>query len=339
MGIELKLLDADTWDQFIAEYPQALLFHTSRWLDLLARVYALRWHRLGLYAAGRLVGLLPLQTRWLGPYRLAGAPLMRVIASTPFMGMLAEPKHLPAALAALEPVLRRWRIDHIELAFPTLLTDLQAITELGYSVEVRETITVPLAERDAAQIWGSLSSPCRRAVRKAQAEGVTVIEVENEDFIPDYYQMCREVYREAGRSPHLSEQFYAEAWAAFSGQRGIKALLAKRAEETIAGAIFLLYGGSIYYLSGASRTAGLSSRPNNLIQWQIIQWALAHHYQWYDLGGAEMPGIARFKLGLGGRRQPFTRLHRSNTTGARVGRVVYERLIRGWRRLNWWLGL
>ena len=73
------------WNRFVssASQPPPLLFHTSDWLTMLAKVYDIEWLPLGLWSDRRLIGLLPLQTRSLGPFRLAGSPLMLVVASTP----------------------------------------------------------------------------------------------------------------------------------------------------------------------------------------------------------------------------------------------------------------
>ena len=258
---------------------------------------------------------------------------MQVIASTPFMGPLVKPAHLPLTLQALDKVLRDWKVDHIEIAFPTLLDDIAPELRLGYSVEACKALVVHLAGRTADQIWHSLSSSCRRAVRKAEAARVEVVEAQDMHFLDEYYEMCKQVYRGSGRPPHLSKKFYAAAWQTLAWRGRIKALLAVHADEVLAGGIFLLYSKTAYYLSGASHPQSRQLRPNNLLQWRFIEWAAGQGYGLYDMGGAVVPGITRFKLSFGGEFLPYTRVYRANSALARLGRVVYRHAIPLWRRL------
>jgi hypothetical protein len=322
------------WDRWIGGCPDALLFHTSDWLRMLAGLYGMTWRPLGVWHGGELVGLFPLLLRRLGPFRLAGSPLMQAIASTPFMGPVVPPSHGLAALAALDPVLHDWKVDHIEIALPSMIEDACAAMHLGYTVETCQTVVLDLAERTPEQLWGGLSSACRRAVRKAEANDVQVATAQDPSFLYEYWDMCQEVYRGSGRPPHLGRAFYESAWQALAAKGLLRVLLAARRGEVLAGAIFLLYRERAYYLSGASHAAGLAWRPNNLIQWRFIQWAATNGYQFYDLGGATVPSITRFKQSLGAQLQPFTRLHRAQSAWARWGREAYVVIIPVVRRLQ-----
>jgi hypothetical protein len=301
-------------------------------LRLLAQVYELTWYPLGVWHDDALLGIFPLLSRRLGPFHLAGSPLMQVIASTPFLGPVVAPQQLPATLAALNDLLYNWKIDHVEIGFPMLLADVTPTVQLGYATETCQTVVVPLAERTGNQLWCGLSSACQRAVRKAEASGVDVVEAQDIRTLDEYYCMCEEVYRDAGRPPHLSRQFYLAAWQALMNQGNMKVLFAEYAGVTVAGAIFLLYRDTAYYLSGASHDQSLHLRPNNLIQWHFMRWAAAQGYRWYDLGGATVPGITRFKLSFGGKLVYYTRMYRTTSTVARIGRIVYQHAIPLWRR-------
>jgi hypothetical protein len=334
--VDLKPVTRTVWDGFVAGCPDALLFHTSDWLELLAQAYDVQWHPLGVWSGDQLLGTFPLLTRKLGPFRLAGSPLMQAIASTPFMGPLVTPAQVPPTLMALDNILHGWKVDHVEIAFPALLEDAAAAVELGYSTEVCRAVVIHLAGRTLDQVWHSLSGSCRRAVRKAESSGVEVVTARDKGFLDEYYCMCEEVYRGSGRRPHLAKEFYAAAWDALAGQGKIQVLLAMHAGKAIAGGVFLLYQDTVYYMSGASHDRGLELRPNNLIQWRFIEWAAAQGYRVYDMGGAVVPGITRFKLSFGGQFYPYTRLYRANSMRARLGRMAYQKLIPLRRRLQAW---
>lgn len=330
--LTLQPIPQAVWDAFVATAPQALLYHTTAWLTLLHTVYGVDCQQLGIWCNDTLVGVLPLLSRRLGPFRLAGSPLMQSIACTPHLGPVVAAPYLPATLAALEPVAANLGFDHIELSLPFCWSDATEAEELGYTVETEETVVIELAGRTTAQLWQGLSSAARRAVHKAEASGLTVVEATTAQALDEYYMMCQEVYRPAGRPPHLSNTFYHAAWVALAELGHLKVWLVQAADQVVAGAVFLLYRDTAVYLSGASYDRWLALRPNNLLQWRFITWAALQGYRWYDLGGVAVPGITRFKLSLGGECRPYTRLYRANSLLAHIGRQLYQQAIPLWRR-------
>lgn len=330
--VTLKPVSQAAWDQFVAATPQALLYHTTNWLTLLRSVYGVDYQQLGIWDNDNMVGIFPLLTRRLGPFRLAGSPLMQNIACTPQLGPAVVDGYLPATLVALDTVLTELAIAHIEISLPFYLLDRAMAEEIGYQVETEQTVIMELAGRTTGQLWQGLSGAARRAVHKAEENGLVVVEAETDCDLDEYYRMCQEVYRTAGRPPHLSNAFYHAAWQMFANQGQLKLWFVYVGSQRIAGAIFLLYRDTAVYLSGASYDRWLPLRPNNLLQWRFIEWAAAHGYQWYDLGGVAVPGITRFKLSLGAHCRPYTRLYRANSLLARVGRQLYQQAIPLWRR-------
>jgi hypothetical protein len=323
MGLSLAPVTIPEWDRFVSHHDQALLFHTSTWLNLLAEVYGCLWLPLGIWINDLLVGIIPLQKRRLGPFRLVGSPLMQVIASTPSLGPIVSSDFLPNVLPILNDYLRREQIDHIEIGFADEV-DASPFLSLGYTAETCEKVILSMAGRTQAKLWEGLSSSCRRAVRKAKASSLSVIEPQDGDFLPAYYRLCQEVYRSSGRPPHLDFNFYTTLWEYLAFSDYLKVLLVVLDDAIVAGAFFLVHNHTAFYLSGASDPAALPFRPNNLLQWHFIEWALAQGCKNYDLGGAVVPGITRFKLGFGGSCQPYSRFYRTNSHLAGLGRAVYK---------------
>ncbi len=333
-SVRLKLIARAAWNNYVNASPSVSIFHSTSWLDLLEQVYRLAWQPLGVWEGSQLVGIFPLQTRRLGPFYLAGSPLMHVIGSTPHLGPVIEEGLLPSFLKALDVLIGEARVDHIEIALPWHLAEDEVVQSLGYKVETCQSVIVPLFGWSPVQLWNGLSSACRRAVRKAQASGVRVAEADGAAFIDEYVRMSHDVYRHSGRPPHLSGDFYTAAWKALAPTGQLKALLAMQGDKILAGALFLLNRGTCYYLSGASYQSSLPMRPNNLLQWHFMTWAAAQGYWTYDMGGAAVSGITRFKLSFGGSLFSYSRLYRANSLLATAGRQAYARLLPLWRRLQ-----
>ena len=76
-------------------------------------------------------------------------------------------------------------------------------------------------------------------------------------------------------------------------------------DRLIAGAILLAFGDTVYYLHGAMDRDYKSWMAPYLMHWEIIKWAKANGFHYYDFWGIDpgrWPGVTRFKLGFGGRQ-------------------------------------
>lgn len=79
--------------------------------------------------------------------------------------------------------------------------------------------------------------------------------------------------------------------------------LAKYADEPIAGIIIHLHGRTATYYVGCTSPAGRNFRAHHLLLWHAIERLKEKGIQSFDLGGIDTekaPGVARFKLGMGG---------------------------------------
>lgn len=83
-------------------------------------------------------------------------------------------------------------------------------------------------------------------------------------------------------------------------------LRAMMAGEMVSGALFVRHGASATYLVGWTGAEGRRQGGGQLVLWSGALMLKRAGLRWLDLGGidAAQPGIARFKLGLGG--SPYT---------------------------------
>ena len=86
-------------------------------------------------------------------------------------------------------------------------------------------------------------------------------------------------------------------------REAVVALTARRNDDLVAGVIFIRHGAAATYLASWTSDAGRAGQAHNLLLWRGIETLKAGGTEWLDLGGVNsesQPGIARFKLGLGG---------------------------------------
>ena len=75
--------------------------------------------------------------------------------------------------------------------------------------------------------------------------------------------------------------------------------------EPVAGVYLAFHGSAATYLLGWSGNQGRRSRASHYLLWHSIEYLKQLGLLGFDLGGIDAsanPGIARFKLGIGGER-------------------------------------
>ena len=133
----------------------------------------------------------------------------------------------------------------------------------------------------------------RRQIRKAEKDGVTIVEATTAQEVHDYYVLLRQLYRHKVRRPLFAEDFFQRFVA---DKRGV--LLLAKLNETVIGGILcpVLEGKVIYewYVVGPA-----------MVTWAAMDYANKHHIPMFDLMGAGKPsepyGVRAFKQQFGAR--------------------------------------
>lgn len=154
--------------------------------------------------------------------------------------------------------------------------------------------------QDSAALLAGLHGKWRAALRRAEREDLTVVE----DARQRQWQaalMLYESFRRKKRFVGLGADFLA-AFAAADPKAALS-LTARQGATPVAGVILLRHGASATYTASWTGDEGRAVQAHNLLLWRAIETLKAGGTQWLDLGGLNtesQPGLARFKLGLGG---------------------------------------
>jgi CelD/BcsL family acetyltransferase involved in cellulose biosynthesis len=269
------------------------LFHQAAWLMAQAAAHRLELRRFGFFRDGRLIGLVPLFVRSIGPLRVAASPF--VLEDSPYCGIAIDVLEASYALDALLRTCRKSRIHFIRLVqSETIASSAIAKARCVERQTHRLALTVSKEE-----LWKGLEGRCRTAVRKAEKSGVEVTLEEGSDWITPFYAMLRDLYVAQGLGTPNPVQFYYEIWSEYANL-GLLAVMARLDGKLIAGALVGIDAARAYYLSGASDPAFNPLAPNNLIQWRIIEALHARGVPAYDFVGSDIPRLAKFKASFGG---------------------------------------
>lgn len=313
------------WDVFVRTRQDATVFHTSAWCRVLTDTYGYRpAYVVSRDEAGAITGGVPLMLvdSWLTSRRLVGLPFSDVCH--PLLPTEGAEELLIAAREQAEPL----KAASVELRGPSHA----AMPEVGFS---NGTVFYQhIIELDAA-MDSRVQSSARRAIRKAQNEGVTVRESVTEKDMRRFYELMLLTRRKHGLLPQPWRFFQNIQRHLMENEMG-RLLLAEHGGKVIAGDLLLRFGDQLVYKFNASDPRNLSVRPNNLLLWQAMQLGREQGCRTLDLGRCEEDneGLRRFKLLWGSREEQLPYYHypegegSSSLLASRAARTALQLFVR-----------
>jgi predicted N-acyltransferase len=287
------------------------VFKELWWWDTVSRAAGIPYDLVAISHGGDDVAVMPLFRHSLPLVRRLGAPLRGTFTSC--VGLRPLGARIGDQAACLQAVVRHAR------------TGLRANwMEFGYSVaeepvalqvhggtmwrrEVKRTIVAGVAQTEQ-NAWSMLEGRARNAIRKAEREGVRVIRLAGEEEDVDrFHAMLTATFAKSATVPPHSKRFYAALLRELLAGEHALFLAAERDGERLAFGIFPFNAYEMQYLSGTSSPAGNALGANSLIQWEAIRFAVGRGIRRYDLGGAGIASIDKFKTSFGGRPEIYTR--------------------------------
>lgn len=158
-------------------------------------------------------------------------------------------------------------------------------------------------------MWKKMESRARNMVRKAIKLGVKVERLKGTpQEISEFYQMLQSTFAKSGVVPPHPKSFYQALANILIPEKKLLFLTAKFEEKTAAFGFFPFDHKEIHYLSGASLPDFNKVAPNNIIQWEVIKFAVEENILFYDLGGIGISGIDKFKSSFGGEVKSYKKL-------------------------------
>lgn len=308
--IDVELLDQhnpEIWDSIVADSKQGTVFHSVDWLELSLSSVNLSFPNSALHlnqrmfvltAEGEPVGAFAgLEYSFLG-LKVLVSPSPRTF--TPYGGLVVRERRQNLYSLLMKSLLKEYPIIMSTDPPITPATELPQQYIMKYTFVLDLTMPVDI-------LWSRIRKGTRRHVKKAENDGVSVLEASDENHIRSYHDLLRETHERKDISGLLPLSFYVDVFRKLGGNR-VKLLLAVYKDDPVAGAFLLYDSKRFYYWSGASTETGLSLGANSMIQWKAILWGKDRGLLEYDMVGANIPSVAFFKAAFGGE---LRRYHRS----------------------------
>jgi len=146
-------------------------------------------------------------------------------------------------------------------------------------------------------LWTQIDGSARRAIRKARARGVTVRRARERADVRSFFELHRKVRKYKYRLLPQPYRFFDAIWEHLL-EPGHGVLLLAEYEGAVIGAIlYLKWGRTLYYKFNASDTDQLDVRPNDLLIWEGIAYAMQEGLELLDFGLSDwdQEGLLRYK--------------------------------------------
>jgi hypothetical protein len=161
---------------------------------------------------------------------------------------------------------------------------LDTLSTYGYRCRQEEGVVMLDLTKGPDELFKKFANTRRTDIRNAIKRGLEVGIADTRDEFRAYYDIYADWCRRKGIAP-TSFELVEEALRLPSR----RLFVARYEGKIIAATIIRLYPRAmIEYAANNSLVESLKLRPNDLLQWRIVEWACAEGYKRYSLGGAHL---------------------------------------------------
>lgn len=155
---------------------------------------------------------------------------------------------------------------------------------------------------DENDILRRMSGQWRNMIRRSAREKISLRVSHGGQDLETLLQRC-DAERKSKRYRGPSGRFMKLVTEGAGRRKDILAISAYRKRDLLAGVLMIRHGTSATYYASWTGDEGRAARAHNALIWRGIQTLRQDGVRWLDVGGIDTttaPGVARFKLGLGG---------------------------------------
>ena len=283
-------LTRERWDAYVNAHPDATAYHGWRWRTVFEDAFGHDTVYLAAIDGGHVAGVLPLaifRSHLFGRYAV----------SLPFVnygGLCATtPEASDALLQHAAALARERRLAHVELRH--VARQCPHLSAREHKVGMRMALAA-----DATQAWDGLDRKVRNQVRKAEKSALTARNG-GVELLDAFYQVFSRNMRDLG-TPVYSIDFFRAVLETFPDETRV--FLVERGGLPVAAGITVRHRSTLEIPWASSLREYRAECPNNLLYWQILQFAIASGATTLDFGrSTPEEGTFQFKKQWGA--EPF----------------------------------
>lgn len=152
-------------------------------------------------------------------------------------------------------------------------------------------------QRDEDDLWMGLHGSARRAVKKAQRDGVMVRTARHKDDLRAFFELHLGVRKYKYQLLAQPYRFFEHIWDHFLADGKGALMLADYEGKVIGGVMYLEWQDKLFYKFNASNPEYISLRPNDLIVWEGMKYGRSQGYEYLDFGVSDwdQEGLLQYK--------------------------------------------
>ncbi len=302
MTVEITCFDqgeSDTWNEYVEESVHGTTFHRHEALDLFARQSDTSLYTLVGYKGQEPVGILPLFSSTRGPFRsVRSPPELEVFTLGPALLNLEklsqrkrERRHRGFVDGCLDWVEAELAPDYVDIRTVAGYRDVRPFAWRGYDVSPTYTYHVDLTSPREAILEG-FSSDARRNVRNVDKTRYEV-DVGGINGVRTIVEQIEDRHNEQERAYPLDSTFVARLYEELPDDRMRAYTLT--VDGNVAGGIVTIESDDVIRRWQGGATPDVDLPVNDLLDWHVMTDAKERGREWYDLVGANLPHLCRYK--------------------------------------------
>ena len=291
MSIKIQIAensDAKKWDDAVLTSPHSTIYHTFAWLKIAEKQSQTRLYPLMVYNEKEFVAIYPFFIKIYGVIKMgfSPAPNTNILYLGPaFLGydQLKQNKKEALYFNVLKAVdaflYHELKCKYVKVRTSPGLLDYRPFYWQGYTVKPHFTYRIRLTE-GTEHVWEQFDRKLRVDINKAIREGVTITTGRKED-LDFFHNALVHTLIDHGLKPVNQEKYLSDCYDAFSPDY-LKIFLAKYQGKTAGGLIVLKFKDVAYQWIGVPKSDLRGISPNDLVQWEAIQWAFNNGCTYYE---------------------------------------------------------
>lgn len=311
MSIEIDTTDIepDTWNDYVDRASQTSPFHRFEVLDLLARQCDSKLHTLVGVKGQEPVGILPVFESETGPFQqVVSPPGMEIFSLGPSLMQSesikqrkGERRHRRFVDGCLNWIEERIDPDYTDIRTVDGYADLRPFIWRGYDVSPAYTYIVDLTP-DEQTLLKSFSRDARSNIQKETDEPMTIRE-SGVSGIESVIGHIKDRYDTQDESYPLTTEFVTDLYHQLPND-AMGVYTVETDDRTVGGMVTLAQGDTVYRWQGGAKTE--SNIPiNDMLDWRIMCDAKSRGFTRYDLVGANLPRLCRYKSKFNPDPEPY----------------------------------
>lgn len=325
-GIEsLEQIGTDRWNRFVEGHPLGSVYHHAGWHEAIERTYGHKGSYCVLGGSSGIAAALPF-------VMVRNPPLKRRVVSYPYSDacdpLVGNEEELRAITLEMEEYRKARGAKSIEIRTHRLF---EKVPEAMKEEAPRYFNFVLDLRKDEERLLRSFHRDCvQRAIKKAKASSIQVVEGESFDDMKDFYGLHVSTRKRLG-VPVQPFLFFKNLWEILRPLKMISVFVAKEHGAAIAGVVQLRFRDTVYYKFAAADSRYLGRKPNHLIIWRMIQRAREEGLGCLDFGRTYVgdAGLMQWKSRWGTEQKSLVYIHpaddgksRFNQEGNRTNMIL-----------------